>query len=94
MDFVLKNLDQNNISLNTYQGNWFDWQFIRSKSLESIQSRLLKYAESLEEHLKNQLVYHCQTMISHSDDTVLPWLDEFDKLNHCNHKIIFPELYE
>ena len=94
LDFVLKNLDQNNISLNTYQGNWFDWQFIRSKSLESIQSRLLKYAESLEEHLKNQLVYHCQTMISHSDDTVLSWLDEFDKLNHCNHKIIFPELYE
>jgi organic radical activating enzyme len=94
LDFTLDHLDQTDIFLNTYHGNWFDWKSVGSKNIAMIKSKLLHYAESSEEHLQNQLIYHCEAMQSDNDMTILPWLDQFDKFNKLDHKIIFPELYE
>ena len=94
LDWTMRYLGPESISLNTYQGDDILWNMINAKILDRMRDRLLKYAEQTDLPLKDQLIMHCQTMQSTNLNTYIPRLDKFDSFYNIDHRKVFTELYE
>lgn len=94
IDFAKVRTSEDSIFINDYHGNQFKWSDIGSVSLDKTKENLLNYADSLTERLSNEIKNRIKSVVSKKEKTEIVFLDNFDKQQNVNHKIVFPELYE
>jgi len=94
IDFAKIYLAEDNIFINDYFGNHYNWKDIGSFALVQNKQNLLKYSSKLSNRLSNEIANRMEHAVSQQESTCIQFLEDFDRKQNTNHKQIFPELYE
>jgi MoaA/NifB/PqqE/SkfB family radical SAM enzyme len=94
IDFAKIYLTEDNIFINDYFGNHFNWGDIGSFALAQNKESLLKYSSKLSDRLSDEIANRMKHAVSTQKSTCIQFLEDFDRKQNTSHRLIFPELYE
>lgn len=94
MEFAKVYTTEDDIFINDYYGNHYNWADIGSISLARAKENLLNYTNTLNNRLSAEIRNKLNAAVSQREKTKIQFLDDLDRQHNTNHKQVFPELYE